>query len=216
MKRSRPRAIAHSAAKISSREGMGDKCSSKAHRCLPGRRPTAAGDRNSLPGIPGGTGGPSRSSPIRRHHSIALSQIGAHMLTRPRGASGAVKEEGHLFAAAGLPTAPAAASASRRSGGATRILAASRCGDELGAEPPFVDVERELDRFLEALRGLIEARGLSQAAIAAQLGWRRRHVRQLLNRRRPLEYHDLVAILDVIGVEPRDFFALMASPETEN
>ena len=77
-------------------------------------------------------------------------------------------------------------------------------------------IDRELERHLEVLGGLIESRGHSAAGLEARLGWERGHVRQLLSRRQPLEYGELLALLEALGVEPKEYFALVTSLETEH
>ncbi len=85
-----------------------------------------------------------------------------------------------------------------------------------GKSSAFKAIERDLERHLQVLAGLVDSGGLPAAEIEARLGWQRGHVRQLLSRQLPLEYGELLAILLIIGVEPRRYFALVTSPETES
>ena len=89
--------------------------------------------------------------------------------------------------------------------------------DDPDAELPLSEsAERQLGSHFEVLRGLIAASDRSEADVEARLGWRRHHLRQVLDRQRSLKYDELFTILEAIGVKPQHYFALVASPETEH
>jgi len=74
-------------------------------------------------------------------------------------------------------------------------------------EPRVTIVERELDRFLTLLRNKIRERGFTQLEVQEALGWGRSYISQLLTKQKSLRVEQVLLILDVIGVDPVEFFA---------
>jgi transcriptional regulator with XRE-family HTH domain len=74
-------------------------------------------------------------------------------------------------------------------------------------------VEPEVDRFLTLLRNKIRERGFTQLDVQQALGWGRSYISQLLTRQKALRVEQVLLILDVIGIEPVEFFQeLYATP----
>ncbi|HEX9737298.1 MAG TPA: helix-turn-helix transcriptional regulator [Thermoanaerobaculia bacterium] len=71
-----------------------------------------------------------------------------------------------------------------------------------------MDVEEEVSRHLQALRYVLKASGWTQVRVQQRLGWRQRHVSDLLNRKKILTFEELFAILDLIGYTPAEYFRL--------
>lgn len=68
-------------------------------------------------------------------------------------------------------------------------------------------VEKEVDRVLTLLRNKIRERGFTQLEVQEALSWGRSYISQLLTKQKSLRVEQVLLILDVIGVEPADFFA---------
>jgi len=68
-------------------------------------------------------------------------------------------------------------------------------------------VEKELDRFLTLLRNKIRERGFTQLEVQEALGWGRSYISQLLTKQKSLRVEQVLLILEVIGVDPVEFFA---------
>ncbi len=68
-------------------------------------------------------------------------------------------------------------------------------------------VQTEIDRVLTLLRNKIRERGFTQLEVQEALSWGRSYISQLLTKQKSTRYEQILLILDVIGVEPRDFFA---------
>ncbi len=68
-------------------------------------------------------------------------------------------------------------------------------------------VERDLDRVLTHLRTRIRDRGFTQLEVQEVLGWGRSYISQLLTRQKTLRFEQVLQILNVIDVEPEDFWA---------
>ncbi len=68
-------------------------------------------------------------------------------------------------------------------------------------------VERDLDRVLTRLRNVIRERGFTQLEVQEVLGWGRSYISQLLTKQKTLRVEQIVMILNVISVEPKDFWA---------
>ncbi len=68
-------------------------------------------------------------------------------------------------------------------------------------------VERDVERILTRLRGAIRERGYTQLEVQKALGWGRSHISRLLTRQQSLRVDHVHMILDVIGVQPGDFWA---------
>lgn len=72
-------------------------------------------------------------------------------------------------------------------------------------------VDREVDRYLTLLRNKIRERGFTQLEVQESLGWGRSYISQLLTKQKTLRLEQMLSILSVIGIEPRDFFAQLYS-----
>ena len=70
----------------------------------------------------------------------------------------------------------------------------------------MIPVERELDRTLTLLRNKIREQGFTQLQVQAQLSWGRSYISQLLTKQKSLRVEQVLRILQVIGVEPADFY----------
>lgn len=66
--------------------------------------------------------------------------------------------------------------------------------------------ERELERVLTLLRNKIRERGFTQLEVQEALSWGRSYISQLLTKQKSLRVEQVLLILDVIGVEPAEFF----------
>ena len=73
------------------------------------------------------------------------------------------------------------------------------------------DVESEVDRCLTLLRNWIRERGFTQMDVQETLGWGRTYISQLLRKQKKLKVEQILLILDVIGIEPADFFGELYS-----
>ncbi len=77
----------------------------------------------------------------------------------------------------------------------------------------MTSIERQLDRYLLLLRNKIREKGYTQLEVQERLGWGRSYITQLLAKQKTLRLDQLFSILQVIGVDPREFFAeLNAGP----
>ena len=70
----------------------------------------------------------------------------------------------------------------------------------------MITVERELDRVLTLLRNKIRERGFTQLEVQEALGWGRSYISQLLTKQKSLRIEQVLLILNVIGVDPSEFF----------
>lgn len=70
----------------------------------------------------------------------------------------------------------------------------------------MLPIQREVDRFLTLLRNKIRERGFTQLEVQETLGWGRSYISQLLTRQKNLRVEQVLLILNVIGVEPAEFF----------
>ena len=68
-------------------------------------------------------------------------------------------------------------------------------------------VDNEVDRYLTLLRNKIREKGFTQLQVQEALSWGRSYISQLLTKQKSLRVEQVLLILDVIGVDPRDFFA---------
>lgn len=74
-------------------------------------------------------------------------------------------------------------------------------------------VEREIRRILDHLRRKIRDQGFTQLEVQEDLGWGRSYISQLVTGQKSLRMDQLLLILDVIGVQPGEFFGeLYARP----
>jgi transcriptional regulator with XRE-family HTH domain len=69
------------------------------------------------------------------------------------------------------------------------------------------NVENDVERLLTLLRNKIRERGFTQMQIQDALQWGRSYISQILTRQKNIRVEQALRILEVIGVEPRDFFA---------
>jgi transcriptional regulator with XRE-family HTH domain len=67
--------------------------------------------------------------------------------------------------------------------------------------------EKEIDRMLGLLRAKILEKGYTQREIQSILGWGPSYISQLMNQQKSLRFEQMLRILQVIGVEPLQFFA---------
>ncbi len=67
-------------------------------------------------------------------------------------------------------------------------------------------VEPEVDRFLTLLRNKIREQGFTQLEVQQALGWGRSYISQLLTRQKALRVEQVLLILSVVGIDPREFF----------
>ena len=70
----------------------------------------------------------------------------------------------------------------------------------------MITVERELDSVLTLLRNKIRERGFTQLEVQEALGWGRSYISQLLTKQKSLRIEQVLLILNVIGVDPSEFF----------
>ena len=68
-------------------------------------------------------------------------------------------------------------------------------------------VDNEVDRYLTLLRNKIREKGFTQLQVQEALSWGRSYISQLLTRQKSLRVEQVLLILDVISVEPAEFFA---------
>ncbi len=73
-------------------------------------------------------------------------------------------------------------------------------------------VEREIDRYLVLLRNKIREQGFTQCEIQDVLGWGDSYISQLLTKQKTLRLDQVLSILQVIGIEPKEFFAKLHVP----
>lgn len=79
-----------------------------------------------------------------------------------------------------------------------------------------MSVERELDRTLTLLRNKIREQGFTQLQVQAELAWGRSYISQLLTKQKSLRVEQVLRILQVIHVDPADFYKeLYRFPESE-
>ncbi len=67
-------------------------------------------------------------------------------------------------------------------------------------------IDRDLDRVLTLLRNKIRERGFTQLEVQEALGWGRSYISQLLTKQKSLRIEQVLLILNVIGVDPGEFF----------
>lgn len=67
-------------------------------------------------------------------------------------------------------------------------------------------VDRDLDRILTLLRNRIRERGFNQLEVQEALGWGRSYISQLLTGQKSLRIEQVLLILNVIDVDPAEFW----------
>lgn len=70
-----------------------------------------------------------------------------------------------------------------------------------------LNVDAEVDSVLNFLRQKMKERGFSQVKVQSTLGWKGSYISQLFNRTKALRVEQILMILDVIGIEPLDFYS---------
>ena len=68
------------------------------------------------------------------------------------------------------------------------------------------NVDPDVDRFLTLLRNKIRQQGFTQLEVQEALGWGRSYISQLLTRQKSLRVEQVLLILGVVGIDPREFF----------
>ena len=68
------------------------------------------------------------------------------------------------------------------------------------------EIETEVDRVLTLLRNKIREQGFTQLEVQEALGWGRSYISQLLTKQKALRVEQVLLILNVLGVDPREFF----------
>lgn len=71
----------------------------------------------------------------------------------------------------------------------------------------MVILQREIDRILTLLRNKIRERGFTQLEVQEALAWGRSYISQLLTKQKSLRVEQVLLILNVIGVDPGEFYA---------
>lgn len=71
----------------------------------------------------------------------------------------------------------------------------------------MINAQEEVDRMLITLRNKIRERGFTQLKVQSDLKWGRSYISQLLTKQKSLRVEQVLQILDVIGIEPAEFFA---------
>ncbi len=71
----------------------------------------------------------------------------------------------------------------------------------------MINAQEEVDRMLITLRNKIREKGFTQLKVQADLKWGRSYISQLLTKQKSLRVEQVLQILDVIGIEPAEFFA---------
>lgn len=67
-------------------------------------------------------------------------------------------------------------------------------------------VLQEVDRVLTLLRNMIRERGFTQLEVQEKLSWGRSYLSQLFTKQKALRVEQVLLVLDVIGVEPAEFY----------
>ena len=67
-------------------------------------------------------------------------------------------------------------------------------------------IERDLDRVLGRLRNLIREKGFTQLEVQEALGWGLSYISQLLTQQKSLRVEQVLSILNVVEVDPAEFF----------
>ena len=75
-------------------------------------------------------------------------------------------------------------------------------------------IQRDLDRTLARLRSLIREQGFTQLEVQEALGWGRSYISQILTQQKALRVEQVLLILNVVGVDPAEFFGEVFSLES--
>lgn len=71
----------------------------------------------------------------------------------------------------------------------------------------MINIDKEVDRILTLLRNKIRERDFTQLDVQGQLQWGRSYISQLLTKQKSLRVEQVLSILNVINIEPKEFFA---------
>ena len=71
----------------------------------------------------------------------------------------------------------------------------------------MVPVDRDIDQVLTLLRNKIRERGFTQLEVQEALAWGRSYISQLLTKQKSLRVEQVLLILNVIGVDPAEFYS---------
>ena len=77
----------------------------------------------------------------------------------------------------------------------------------LSGSAKIMAVEKEVDRVLNLLRAKIHERGYTQLKVQRALGWGRTYISQLFRKQKSLRFDQILQILEVVEIDPADFFA---------
>ncbi len=78
---------------------------------------------------------------------------------------------------------------------------------------PMRGVQRQLDRILTLLGNVIRRQGYTQLEVQEALGWGRSYISQLTTKQKGLRVEQVLLILNVIGVDPAEFYGELYWPE---
>ncbi len=73
-------------------------------------------------------------------------------------------------------------------------------------------VEAEVDRYLTLLGNKIRGQGFTQVEVQEALGWGRSYISQLVTKAKSLRVEQVLLILNIIRVDPAEFFAELYGP----
>ena len=71
----------------------------------------------------------------------------------------------------------------------------------------MASADKELDRVLTLLRNKIREKGFTQIEVQEALSWGRSYISQILTKQKSQRVEQVLLMLEVIGVEPGEFFA---------
>ena len=72
---------------------------------------------------------------------------------------------------------------------------------------PTPQASQEVERALRLLRTKIHEQGFTQLRVQQALGWGRTYISQLLRRQKSLRFDQILQILEVVEIEPAEFFS---------
>lgn len=108
-----------------------------------------------------------------------------------------------------IPSATSSRGSSSAEPSSERALSARQTGErkQQGRPTATPGATQEVDRVLHLLRSRIHERGFTQLRVQEALGWGRTYISQLLRKQKSLRFDQILQILEVIEVEPAEFFA---------
>ena len=77
------------------------------------------------------------------------------------------------------------------------------------------EIDQEIDRILRHLRHKIRKQGFTQRGVQETLGWGRSYISQLVTGQKSVRIDQVLAILEVIGIDPALFFRELYPPSPE-